>query len=199
MWSIIAGVRCLWANKYRHNGFWLFSDRWQAHGDQKPPSGQQSKMVIYCQKQLPPKTATNGHLMAIFSKKSVRCFKTAWSQLRIRPKIVFQFTKLTNWWRFAWISCRFFINLIPNTHSKEYAHLKCIWMYLTYLDLFFTCWVVRVGMDLEINQTELSETSHGRKTYLTSALIYFPCKMDLATKQLISIFDVKRAFWKDPL
>ena len=28
-------------------------------------------------KKLPPKTATNGHLAAIFSKKSVRCFKTA--------------------------------------------------------------------------------------------------------------------------
>ena len=107
VWSIIAGVRCWWANKYRHNGFWLFSDRWQAHGDQKPPGGQQSKMVIYCQKQLPPKTATNGHLTAIFSKQSVRCFKTAWPQLRIRPKIVFQFKKLTNWWHFAWISCSF--------------------------------------------------------------------------------------------
>ena len=134
------------------------------------------KMVIYCQKQLPPKTATNGHLTAIFSKQSVRCFKTAWSQLQIRPKIVFQFKKLTNWWHFAWISCSFFINFIPNTHSKEYAHLKRVRIYPTYLDLFFTCWVIRVGMDFEINQTELSEASHDRKTYLTSALIYFPAK-----------------------
>ena len=199
MWSIIAGVRCLWANKYRHNEFWLFSDRWQAHGDQKPPSGQQSKMVIYCQKQLPPKTATNGHLMANFSKKSVRCFKTAWSQLQIRPKIVFQFKKLTNWWRFAWISCRFFINLIPNTHSKEYVHLKRIWMYLTYLDLFFTCWVVRVGMELEINQ---NTALRGKSWPQNSPDIYLDllsCKMDSPTKQLMSIFDVRRFFWKYPL
>ena len=34
---------------------------------------------------------------------------------------------------------QFFINFIPNTHSKEYAHLKRVRIYLTYLDLFFTC------------------------------------------------------------
>ena len=150
-------------------------------------------------KKLPPKTATNGHLAAIFSKKSVRCFKTAWSQLRIRPKIVFQFKKLTNWWHFAWIRCSFLSILSQALALKYYAHLKCVWMYLTYLDLFFTCWVVGVGMELEINQNAALGGKSRPQNSPDICLDLLSCKMDSPTKRLMSIFDVKRFFWKYPL
>ena len=62
------------------------------------------------------------------------------------------------------------------------------------LDLFFTGWVVRVGMELEMNQAELSEASHVRKTYLILPWFTF-LQNGLSNKAIDVYFWCKKVFF----